>query len=497
MDNILEEIDVKGIVQFKNIKYSDGCRRAELGKSNETFAVIYNCGETQSFTIGGIPYHLKANEMLVVVPFIKCGEVELGKKASFYWLEFLLTTGFLGLDEQQVSQLIRDFKNYVLTKQRGSDRLRQLFRNLFIKDESFKILRQTYVESVLLLIIAELLRSSMFQNIKGADWKSYNADALQAYIENNGPALAVTIRFDYLNKIGNMEMTGSTQTFLASKSGEIFYTEHPYGSHTYLIPEGFKGFAVIPLKKEFKWLDNSPDSKKMYKDFHEMKRIIYFFYGYTDCKEPAPLTGGEEFSIGALTLIDYEIVRSGEKEFIKTEAVKSLAYSDDKGVEERYLEQYHMSNVFNEQYYKDNGMEVFFQNRLIRLKQIRKGYPFVCLNIGCDPFDITEYPPDIKRAVNYIKSHPAENHSIERLSKISYLSESRFKQKFKEVMGMTPIKFAEKCRIEIACKLILSDKSLTQIAYDLNYSSAAHFSYAFKKETGQTPSQYRKNNIIK
>ena len=48
-------------------------------------------------------------------------------------------------------------------------------------------------------------------------------------------------------------------------------------------------------------------------------------------------------------------------------------------------------------------------------------------------------------------------------------------------------------RVELAKDLLLkTDKSLTEIAFDLNYSSVAHLSSQFKKTTGLTPSAFQR-----
>jgi AraC-like DNA-binding protein len=41
--------------------------------------------------------------------------------------------------------------------------------------------------------------------------------------------------------------------------------------------------------------------------------------------------------------------------------------------------------------------------------------------------------------------------------------------------------------------LTYGEKSLSEIAYELNYSSVAHLSMQFKKVTGETPSAYKSN----
>jgi len=64
---------------------------------------------------------------------------------------------------------------------------------------------------------------------------------------------------------------------------------------------------------------------------------------------------------------------------------------------------------------------------------------------------------------------------------------------FSEVKGITIQQFIILHKIEKVKELILYDQlSLSEIAYKLHYSSAAHMSNQFKKITGLTPSFYKK-----
>lgn len=66
---------------------------------------------------------------------------------------------------------------------------------------------------------------------------------------------------------------------------------------------------------------------------------------------------------------------------------------------------------------------------------------------------------------------------------------------FSSVEGMTIERFILKQKIEKVKELIFYDElSLSEIAYRLHYSSVAHLSAQFKKETGMTPSEFRKNH---
>ena len=69
----------------------------------------------------------------------------------------------------------------------------------------------------------------------------------------------------------------------------------------------------------------------------------------------------------------------------------------------------------------------------------------------------------------------------------SYLS-----RLFSSVEGITIEKYIALQKIEKIKELIIyNQKTLSEIAYEMNYSSVAHLSAQFKKETGMTPTQFK------
>lgn len=65
---------------------------------------------------------------------------------------------------------------------------------------------------------------------------------------------------------------------------------------------------------------------------------------------------------------------------------------------------------------------------------------------------------------------------------------------FSSVEGITIEKFIVKQKIEKVKELMFyNEKTLSEIAFLMNYSSSAHLSNQFKKETGMTPSQFKKS----
>ncbi len=76
-----------------------------------------------------------------------------------------------------------------------------------------------------------------------------------------------------------------------------------------------------------------------------------------------------------------------------------------------------------------------------------------------------------------------------------YTSLSRL---FSQVEGITIEKYITRQKIERVKELLFYDQmSLSEIAFALSYSSVAYLSAQFKKETGMTPSEFKKNGQAK
>lgn len=81
----------------------------------------------------------------------------------------------------------------------------------------------------------------------------------------------------------------------------------------------------------------------------------------------------------------------------------------------------------------------------------------------------------------------------EYLSKNLFYDYTYLANTFSEMEGHTIERFYIVTRIERVKELIVYEAlSLTEIAYQLNYSSVSHLCLQFKKVTGQTPSTFKK-----
>ena len=99
----------------------------------------------------------------------------------------------------------------------------------------------------------------------------------------------------------------------------------------------------------------------------------------------------------------------------------------------------------------------------------------------------------VDRAVRYIQDHLSEAISVDRMAELSGYSASYFTSLFTKETGMSPHKFLLKSRMERAQQLLqTTDVAVQDIAFQTGFNSAANFCYAFRRETGLSPSDFRK-----
>jgi AraC-like DNA-binding protein len=96
------------------------------------------------------------------------------------------------------------------------------------------------------------------------------------------------------------------------------------------------------------------------------------------------------------------------------------------------------------------------------------------------------------RAIDKILEDPTAMHSVESLATAASMSRSAFAEKFAAAFGHTPMQFVHQLRMIRAAKLLLENRySIDEIAHKVSYSSRSHFSEAFKKQFGKSPTDYR------
>jgi AraC family transcriptional regulator, transcriptional activator of the genes for pyochelin and ferripyochelin receptors len=102
----------------------------------------------------------------------------------------------------------------------------------------------------------------------------------------------------------------------------------------------------------------------------------------------------------------------------------------------------------------------------------------------------------IMYARDYVLEHLIDPPSLSDLSRIIGINEYKLKRGFKDVFGNTVFGFLSDARLGVAFnELAEGNKSAGQIAADLGYSSLQHFSFAFKKKFGKSPTHLGKRDL--
>ena len=99
----------------------------------------------------------------------------------------------------------------------------------------------------------------------------------------------------------------------------------------------------------------------------------------------------------------------------------------------------------------------------------------------------------IRKAMAYIHEHYAEPVSRQAVADHVGMSSSHFARCFRQEVGVTPIVYLNRCRVNQAKELLSAgDMTVTEIAMAVGFSDSSYFSKVFRREVGESPSQYRR-----
>ena len=100
--------------------------------------------------------------------------------------------------------------------------------------------------------------------------------------------------------------------------------------------------------------------------------------------------------------------------------------------------------------------------------------------------------PTVGKARTYIEEHFDADFSIDELAGELGISKAHLMREFKKENGQTLNQYLTAFRIEKA-KMFLTDRNITETAFDVGYNDPNYFSTVFKKQTGMTPGEYKKS----
>ena len=100
----------------------------------------------------------------------------------------------------------------------------------------------------------------------------------------------------------------------------------------------------------------------------------------------------------------------------------------------------------------------------------------------------------IRKAQAHVTSHLTDGAlSLSGLARVAKLSLSHFKAQFKREVGLAPRNYIALEKVKRAKELLCSTATpVTEVSSALGFSSSQYFATVFKKQTGVTPAEYRK-----
>ena len=107
-----------------------------------------------------------------------------------------------------------------------------------------------------------------------------------------------------------------------------------------------------------------------------------------------------------------------------------------------------------------------------------------------------DFPKTFMNLEQALRQNLSHQWTVEEMAALVGLGTTLFNEKVKSYSGFSPINYLINIRIAEAIKLLKRPNiSLTDIALDTGFYSSQHFSTTFKKLTGYTPSEFRKNHL--
>jgi AraC-like DNA-binding protein/mannose-6-phosphate isomerase-like protein (cupin superfamily) len=106
--------------------------------------------------------------------------------------------------------------------------------------------------------------------------------------------------------------------------------------------------------------------------------------------------------------------------------------------------------------------------------------------------------PAVAQAVDLLRDRPGQPWTVAALARQVGMSRTLFANRFRAVVGETPIRYLTKARLrQAAGYLATTDEKMYAIARRSGYDSEASFSKAFKRAFGSSPGAYRRESLAK
>ncbi|MEM6391709.1 MAG: DNA-binding transcriptional regulator [Planctomycetota bacterium] len=106
--------------------------------------------------------------------------------------------------------------------------------------------------------------------------------------------------------------------------------------------------------------------------------------------------------------------------------------------------------------------------------------------------------PDVAAAIRFIRSHAAEDISINEVAQAIPAARRTLERRFTKVIGHTLLEELQRVRVRNARNLLTTtDRPLSQVAEACGFNSLKHFHEVFRRHTDSTPATFRRKHRLK
>jgi AraC-like DNA-binding protein len=109
--------------------------------------------------------------------------------------------------------------------------------------------------------------------------------------------------------------------------------------------------------------------------------------------------------------------------------------------------------------------------------------------------EVEDFNRRLLRARDAMDRAYGEPLDVRAVAAVAHLSEAHFSRSFRATFGETPHRYLQRRRVERSMFLLReTDRSVTDICFDVGFMSLGTFSRTFREIVGETPSDYRASN---
>ncbi len=228
--------------------------------------------------------------------------------------------------------------------------------------------------------------------------------------------------------------------------------------------------------------------------FYETESVCLYYQGRSGQVEPVHFVTEKFLDQDGLAVFENELNMFLNKAHFQRADINKVKQQLIQGVMMmvyQIMKEYHLSQAFM---YKWNSEAMFISSitlpeteRLLREKLLE------VISLFQKELRAELEKDDLVKVLTYIEQHLEEKITLSELTNLCCMSIPSFSKKFKEKTGVTAVEYINERRIEKAKNLMKNQKySLWEISEMTGFSNANYLVRVFKKVTGQTASEYRK-----